>query len=104
MVRRNRLSVSGGDMKPIAVGDLVQIVRQRKCCPEETRWGFTFIVESIQHSESWRCSHCGMTMQADTVAWGGGPKSGAALSRLKRIPPLEELESNDLCHPMKEPA
>ena len=80
--------------KPISAGDLVQIVRNRRCgCT--TYMGLVFVVKSIATSaKGGYCHLClGDTYPVGTVRaetpWGGYSE----LSRLKRIPPLDELES-----------
>lgn len=80
--------------KPISVGDLVVIVKSRECCPERSRFGFIFMVERIETDE-FRCTYCKKDhLGLRTIAWGSG-KTGADISRLKRIPPLGELENSE---------
>jgi hypothetical protein len=79
--------------KVISVGDLVQIVRARACCAEHTGWGHVFRVKKIE-TDDYACHYCKKDVGIMTVAWGEG-LSGAEISRLKRIPPLDEIESWD---------
>ena len=80
--------------KPISVGDLVEVVRPRGCCPEHSRFGMVFVVADIhaaEHPHAYSCAHCGAPIEAaralpvDSNKW-------FELSRLKRIPPLGELD------------
>ena len=92
--------------RQIQVGDLVQVVRW-DCCGHNL--GKVATVENIDFVRDTYCIWCGKNYlgvpNADMVLQGGhGELRCAPLSWLKRIPPLEELESNDMCHPMKEPA
>ena len=81
--------------RAIAVGDLVQIVRARTCCAEHTGWGKCFRVAEI-HDIALYCCYCKTELPKQVYAFGEG--SGAEIHRLKRIPPLDELESLDHEH------
>ncbi len=81
--------------KPIGVGDLVMVVRPTPCCGCTDSIGDIFRVKWMGHLEG-ECCNCG----DDSVASEGpGADSdanndeGYLLSRLKRIPPLSELET-----------
>ncbi len=89
--------------KPIGVGDLVQVVfppRNHECNCLGAVFKVTRIrknTDRIKLGKVYKtlCRWCGYTGSASTtktilVAEGG--KSVVALSRLKRIPPLSELE------------
>ena len=92
------------DRRAIQVGDLVQVVKVRDCCPERTAWGLIFRVAEITGTEGlWRCCYCDKIEGKQPAAWdsNGG---GAELYRLKRIPPLEELEGTKTDEPIQEPA
>lgn len=77
--------------KPISVGDLVVFVRS--CC-DGFRDGVTiFRVTHIMPTRSApRCSRCYGPLPVDRYA-ADAPHGGAPLQWLKRIPPLDELES-----------
>lgn len=79
--------------KPIAVGDLVMVVRGRPCgCASEMSWR-TFIVAEIAENpagDMYPCGHSAPTNIFATPEIGG---VGPDLSRLKRIPPLEDLQT-----------
>lgn len=76
--------------EPIKVGDLVQIVRARYCCPEKTAWGHIFVVDAITTANS-ICIYCGRELGLQATAWTGD-WCAAEVERLKRIPPLSELD------------
>ena len=95
--------------RPIQVGDLVQVVRPSFCIGGNEGIGVTFIVERIDLDGGSRCSYCdkehgdGHYYALSVVAKGWWP-----LRRLKRIPPLSELEGQrpeeSLRQPVKEKA
>src|SRR5690348_13823936 len=82
--------------KPISVGDLVQVVRTPKCgCT--TTLGLIFRVASFTHEEWTACGTCraegGSKVLADSsINSPNGGTYGFETHRLKRIPPLEELD------------
>lgn len=80
--------------KPIQVGDLVQVVMPARCCDAYLGHVFTVSQVILGGALSWYCDVCK----------NGGPSGGAYLystgdgyrvsnHRLKRIPPLSELET-----------
>lgn len=76
--------------KPISVGDLVMIVRGNKCCGRPDALGTTFTVTNIYEHSGGICKTChapssGLVADSErsTVTY---------LYKLKRIPPLSELE------------
>lgn len=87
--------------KPIAVGDLVQIVKPSPCCNSSTAVGHTFVVNRIDSSPS-MCKHCGENIFGASAVKPNG--YWTLLSRLKRIPPLSELEGQRTEENLKEPA
>jgi hypothetical protein len=89
--------------KPISVGDLVQIIRERICCQHETAWGHVFVVSKIT-KELCLCSYCGKDIGLQVIAWTEDINEGAELMRLKRIPPLSELEGERIEGNIREPA
>lgn len=89
--------------RPIAVGDLVVIVRPRECgCT--TAIGRVFRVSGLI-TDFHHCKNCGhKTWPRKYLLATGFEDHGYSLNRLKRIPPLDELESAKTDEPMKEPA
>lgn len=77
-------------MSAIKAGDLVMVVRPAKCgCwPGEHS---VFVVRDIYHQASVRCASCWADLGSYSLAaTSDGYQYG--LHRLKRIPPLEELD------------
>ena len=91
--------------RPISVGDLVQVVKPRLCCGNSSAIGRVFVVGRI--SMGCYCSTCGFTppLPCASVQDGVGK---CEVERLKRIPPLDELEGERTEEstrlPTKEPA
>lgn len=75
--------------KPISVGDLVQVVKSSPCCGNTIFLGVTFTVTGMAMSS--HCTHCKSRKEAVAVR---GKSDGRLtdIRRLKRIPPLSELE------------
>ena len=88
--------------RPIAVGDLVQVVRPTPCCGNETALGITYRVVSKNSAWRYACIYCGASLEGDVADKMLG--FGALVSRLKRIPPLDELEGERTDETLKEPA
>ena len=74
----------------IDVGDLVAVVKPTPCCGNPTAVGWHFVVEGIYSAAVGRCAYC-QVVEAKTVA-SGHPISDFNVERLKRIPPLDELD------------
>ena len=91
--------------RPIAVGDLVQVVRPTPCCGNENNLSRIFVVEAIGRFGDF-CMYCGRRVRLVSAQGlvGAGTTNSVRLSRLKRIPPLDELEGTKTDEPMKEPA
>lgn len=84
-------------MSEIAKGDLVMVVKPTACCGNESAIGMTFHVMSLIKMECW-CVHCGNhrnIMRAEC------PLGFGDASRLKKIPPLSELEDATTNEPIK---
>lgn len=90
--------------RPIAVGDLVQVVRPRPCCPEKSRLGGTFTVTAIRDGAWLECAFCHKVADADTAELSAFPGRWIERFRLKRIPPLDELEGQRIQEDLREPA
>lgn len=89
--------------KPISVGDLVVVVRGTRCCGVAGNIGLVYRVALIRPEAHWHCTYCRSHEREPLVA-AASHINGYQLSRLKRIPPLDELESERTDEPMKEPA
>ena len=82
--------------KPIVVGDLVQIVRPG-CCDDAI--GITFVVDSLgPPGPRTKCVRCDAQHGPAPFAYSKDHDGYVATHRLKRIPPLDELESLDYGH------
>ena len=84
--------------KPISAGDLVQVIRA--CCSYSEEWlGHTFIARAAIRPLDC-CSGCG-TLHTGVPYFDGEVHFNSW--RLKRIPPLEELESEKREEKLLEP-
>ena len=77
--------------EPIKVGDLVQIIRGALCCGGGDHIGHVFVVQSFRERPSSPCL-CGTSMTGTNAVRAGLRGFGYDVLRLKRIPPLSELE------------
>ena len=93
-------SAGGGVSEPISVGDLVVVVKPTLCCGNPSRLGRTFVVKKIEFGPN-RCHWCHTAIE-DSDAFDG--ELWWTPRRLKRIPPLSELEGQPTQEDMKEPA
>ena len=87
--------------RPISVGDLVQVVRAGCPCPEieDTNIGKVFIVKALVFSYG-KCADCG---RSDPPCWCADDGIDLfPLRRLRRIPPLSELEGERTQEPVRE--
>ena len=88
-------------MNEIKVGDLVVVVRGMGCCGKPTgNEGKIFQVSRFENSGC-TCVYCGFSPMP-TSAWGLQGALSITLDRLRRIPPLSELESTE--HKEEQPA
>ena len=89
--------------EPIKTGDLVVVVRPTPCCGHEIAMGSVYKAVFVGRVQM-ECKCCGATLPAGTtiVAKSFRPNTaipgsfllfGHTAERLKRIPPLEELET-----------
>lgn len=79
-------------MRPIQAGDLVVCIKPTPCCGCKTGLGFHFVVASLYSSAC--CGLCFRDWNEPAALNGvvvNGNADGFAVSQLKRIPPLEEL-------------
>lgn len=89
--------------KPISVGDLVVIVKPRICGCMEPLGHIHLVKKIIMSRESGvKCIYCG-DVQPQTLLADFG-EVGTQLYRLKRIPPLNELEGLKSEEKLWEPA
>jgi len=81
--------------EPIKVGDLVVVIRGPYCCNSPERLGIHFTVKSIftEQDATVICRYCRATRNGGSLVASTGLGYGIYLSRLKRIPPLAELET-----------
>jgi hypothetical protein len=85
--------------KPIIVGDLVVIIKPKKCC-SASRLGFIFTVEDIWDGFG-ICMSCGSHGNALSAKVLGEKNYWVDINRLKRIPPLGELTKVSYKEPRK---
>jgi hypothetical protein len=76
--------------KPIKAGDLVAIIKPTPCCARSDSIGKHFIVAGFQTGLE-ICRYCHESRQATTVKISDS-RLLVDLARVKRIPPLDELE------------
>lgn len=79
--------------RAIQVGDLVQVIKPSDCgCTNSI--GRIFCVGSIAAIRHVQCKHCGQDAHMETLgAWRQDRSGWCELYRLKRIPPLAELDA-----------
>ena len=90
----------------ISVGDLVQVVGQ-SACPKATKndsIGLIFSVLNISSRGTGFCRWCGLGVIHTINGFAEGPDHWYGLHRLKRIPPLSELEGVRTQETIKEKA
>lgn len=93
-------------MTQIKTGDLVMVVRGRHCCNTEAsaKWfGYIFRVAGLEDVSDRRCKDCGDQRPMITALRASDP-IGWDVNRLKRIPPLSELEGERTQEDIREPA
>lgn len=96
--------------KPISVGDLVVVVKPKPCCGKgKPALGFVFRVLEIRKSKGLHCSGCGKQDAEQSLIAVSGEKHGKnqmvyEIYRLKRIPPLDELEGEKTQENLRVPA
>ena len=74
----------------IEVGDLVVVVRPTPCCKKDGSIGKIYTVTGFISQA--RCKHCGEIYEG-SVAVVEEAGRGEPVSRLKRIPPMGELDN-----------
>ena len=77
--------------KPISVGDLVMVVKTQPCCGNGKEKSIGKIYTVLKLVQSSGCTGCSEKHIGKIVAYDK-PMSGYLIFRLKRIPPLSELE------------
>lgn len=93
--------------EPIKIGDLVMVVKS--CCPMRVK-PTIFVVErqtALSSEERGVCADCGASLPADNY-WRSNAPVGEAWGQpeqwLKKIPPMDELNSVDKTTNLDEPA
>jgi len=76
-------------MSDIKAGDLVMVVKPRQCCGSSHAIGKVFLVVSVG-IETVNCSICGKEEKMVVARVSTGLMGD--ISRLKKIPPLSDLE------------
>ncbi len=81
--------------RPLKVGDLVCVVKPTPCCGSTKLLGKVFTITKLGWSKTGliECGTCGKERKAVALTAKGEKKRSIDSSRLKRIPPLAELES-----------
>lgn len=82
--------------EPIKVGDLVVVVKPGPCgCGQSESIGRIFRVGEIRPARNGctECTRCGKLTRSGAVALQTGERLVYGLYRLRRIPPLAELDS-----------
>jgi hypothetical protein len=85
----------------IKVGDLACVVRAAPCCGSSVAIGTIFRVSEVANEDG-ACGTCGAA-SVDVQAYETD-QYAYLVTRLKRIPPLEELEGEKRDENLKEPA
>ena len=85
-------------MKLISVGDLVVVVKPTPCCGSSELVGTIFIVKEFTDNPT-RCKFCKVMRNYDMRV--RGLSTVYELYRLKRIPPLSELDNIHQSEPEK---
>ena len=80
--------------EPIREGDNAYVAYKTTCCGSNIRLGYFLQVKSIKRYRDGRCSECGY-IEDCLVAFGFGHATPFDLRRLRRIPPLSELETTN---------
>jgi hypothetical protein len=91
--------------RAIAVGDLVQVVRRPRCLCDAPSLGKIFTVVKLEEcSNSYiGCNHEAFGENVAAIS-DSTPQLCIELCRLKRIPPLSELEGTKTDEPIEEMA
>ena len=76
-------------MENIKVGELVMVVKPTRCCKSDDRISSIGVVERVYDGKT-ECKHCGEIHDKESIAKVG--EYGFFLDRLKKIPPLSELD------------
>ncbi len=92
--------------EPISVGDMVIVLRENECPihrHDGQYLGLIFRVQEIKTVKSATCGKCGYRYgHGGTLAYS--TEFGFLTNRLKRIPPLDELEGEKQKEDIREPA
>lgn len=87
--------------KPISEGDLVVVAYPTPCCG--STYGMGWIFRAGPKGTSYSCVKCGASLAE--LTFDGAPNGlMTRASRLKRIPPFDELEGEKTQEDIREPA
>jgi hypothetical protein len=78
-------------MSDIKVGDLVMVVKPSMCCGNPIAMGVVFVA-GRGDADLFMCRHCGHKYQGIDATYNASSGYYFATQRLKRIPPISELE------------
>lgn len=87
--------------EPIKAGDLVVVVRPTPCCDDTSAIGHTFHVLAVRRRHQGCCCFCRVPRAATAAE---DVDCHYDIDRLKRIPPLSELEGECTQEDIREPA
>lgn len=76
---------------PLAVGDIVVVIRGRPCCGYAKRVGKVFEIECLVVNRIAECGTCFAAVPGDFAIAGPGPGQGFHSSEIKLIPKPENL-------------
>ena len=96
-----------GQLSPGDLAMVIYLSKRLTCrCKNGPGWmGRPFVVKAIRQSTNLHCGGCGfMSKEQTTVAEVSGVHLVFEVDRLKRIPPLEELEGEKQKEDLREPA
>jgi hypothetical protein len=82
-------------LSAIKTGDLVVVVKPSLCCGNTKHLGTVVRVADVQHIDGRPCRYCGDD-RSGLGAWDDDRVGWWDLPRLKRIPPLDELERDKI--------
>ena len=81
--------------KPIEVGDLVVVVKNKRCCGHNRNLGLVFAVTEI--ADAWgQCMDCGDSRIEYITRLPHGKNMWVAVDLCRRIPPLGELREEKI--------
>lgn len=86
-------------MSTIKTGDLVYVATASACCGSTELLGHVFVVAKVRDLRSGRCRICGyQAPPGEPAAWYPLRESWVLMSRLKKIDPLGDEETEKQVH------